>query len=170
MRYERYISGRSCCRSSSCCRSRSGCMQLLLQFQLAACSYTSWHVVACSYTPPHKIRAQNFALSPQSLTFAPQTRPGEMVEWSITTVLKTVVPRGTGGSNPSLSATNAENQQIAKQTPSFAPKNVKSGVFVLFKIIQPLHNKRVAILKESDEKRLIFIYPFTLIFQDFTSS
>ena len=74
------------------------------------------------------------------------------------------------GSQTSLSATNAENQQIAKQTPSFTPKNVKSGVFVLFKIIQPLHNKRVAILKESDEKRLIFIYPFSLIFQDFTSS
>ena len=33
-----------------------------------------------------------------------QTEFGEMVEWSITTVLKTVVPRGTGGSNPSLSA------------------------------------------------------------------
>ena len=32
------------------------------------------------------------------------TSTGEMVEWSITTVLKTVVPRGTGGSNPSLSA------------------------------------------------------------------
>lgn len=74
------------------------------------------------------------------------------------------------GISASLSATNAENQQIAKQTPSFTPKNVKSGVFVLFKIIQPLHNKRVAILKESDEKRLIFIYPFSLIFQDFTSS
>ena len=29
-----------------------------------------------------------------------------MVEWSITTVLKTVVLRGTGGSNPSLSAEN----------------------------------------------------------------
>ena len=28
---------------------------------------------------------------------------------------------------------NAENQQIAKQTPSFTPKNVKLGVFVLFK-------------------------------------
>lgn len=56
---------------------------------------------------------------------------GEMVEWSITTVLKTVVPRGTGGSNPSLSATNAENQQIAKQTPSFTPKNVKS-VFLFY--------------------------------------
>ena len=35
---------------------------------------------------------------------------GEMVEWSITTVLKTVVLRGTGGSNPSLSAINIENQ------------------------------------------------------------
>ena len=34
-----------------------------------------------------------------------QTSTGEMVEWSITTVLKTVVLRGTGGSNPSLSAT-----------------------------------------------------------------
>ncbi len=97
-------------------------------------------------------------------------RQGEMVEWSITPVLKTGIRRRIGGSNPSLSATNAENQQIAKQTPSFTPKNVKSCVFVLFKIIQPLHNKRVAILKESDEKRLIFIYPFSLIFQDFTSS
>ena len=123
---------------------------------------------------------QKFADSKIILTFAPQLRTkrlqnmlettGEMAEWSIAAVLKTVELRGSGGSNPSLSATNAENQQIAKQTPSFAPKNVRSGVFVLFKIIQPLHNKRVAILKESDEKRLIFIYPFTLIFQDFTSS
>jgi hypothetical protein len=80
---------------------------------------------------------------------------GEVAEWSIAAVLKTVVLRGTRGSNPCLSAINAENQQIAKQIPSFTPKNVKSGVFVLFKIIQPLHNKRVAILKESDEKRLI---------------
>ena len=32
-----------------------------------------------------------------------------------------------------LSAINAENQQIAKQTPSFTPNNVKLGVFVLFK-------------------------------------
>ena len=32
-----------------------------------------------------------------------------MVEWSITTVLKTVVPRGTGGSNPSLSAKFGKN-------------------------------------------------------------
>ena len=98
-------------------------------------------------------------------------RKGEMLEWLKRHAWKACIPlKGIGGSNPPLSATNAENQQIAKQTPSFTPKNVKSGVFVLFKIIQPLHNKRVAILKESDEKRLIFIYPFTLIFQDFTSS
>ena len=31
---------------------------------------------------------------------------GEMAEWSIAAVLKTVVLRGTGGSNPSLSARN----------------------------------------------------------------
>ena len=30
--------------------------------------------------------------------------PGEMAEWSNAAVLKTVVPLGTGGSNPSLSA------------------------------------------------------------------
>ena len=53
---------------------------------------------------------------------------GEMVEWSITTVLKTVVLRGTGGSNPSLSAINIGNQCFTKQTPDFTPKNVKSGV------------------------------------------
>ena len=34
-------------------------------------------------------------------------------------------------SEPVVSATNAENQQIAKQTPSFTPKNVKS-VFLFY--------------------------------------
>ena len=58
---------------------------------------------------------------------------GEMAEWSIAAVLKTVELRGSGGSNPSLSAINAENQQIIKQTPHFTPKNVKLGVFILFK-------------------------------------
>ena len=38
------------------------------------------------------------------------------------------------GSEPSLSAINAENQQIVKQAPNFTPKNVKLGAFVLFKI------------------------------------
>ena len=58
---------------------------------------------------------------------------GEMVEGSITSVLKTAVPRGTGGSNPSRSAINAENQQIIKQKPNFTPNNVNLGVFILFK-------------------------------------
>ena len=58
---------------------------------------------------------------------------GEVAEWSIAAVLKTVVLRGTRGSNPSLSAINVGNQQITKQTPNFTPNNVKLGVFVLFK-------------------------------------
>ena len=58
---------------------------------------------------------------------------GEMAEWSIAAVLKTVELRGSGGSNPSLSAINVVNQQITKQTPNFTPNNVKLGVFVLFK-------------------------------------
>ena len=62
----------------------------------------------------------------------PQTT-GEMAEWSIAAVLKTVEGHTSGGSNPSLSAINAENQQIAKQAPNFTPKNVKLGVFVLFR-------------------------------------
>ncbi len=37
-----------------------------------------------------------------------------MVEWSITAVLKTAVPKGTGGSNPSLSAFNLDYQGFAK--------------------------------------------------------
>ena len=37
-------------------------------------------------------------------------------------------------SEPCLSAINAENQQITKCTPDFTPKNVKLGVFILFKI------------------------------------
>ena len=74
-------------------------------------------------------RRKDLAESKIRYTFA----PGEMAEWSIAAVLKTVELRGSGGSNPSLSATNAENQQIAKQTPNFTPNNVKLGVFVLFK-------------------------------------
>ena len=80
-----------------------------------------------------------FGYSKIITTFAPQSKEtvaqhiGEMAEWSIAAVLKTVEPRGSGGSNPSFSAINAENQQIAKQTPNFTPQIVKLGVFVLFK-------------------------------------
>ena len=46
-----------------------------------------------------------------------------MVEGAITPVLKTGVLRGTGGSNPSLSAKLAENQRVFFFTPNFTPKD-----------------------------------------------
>ena len=39
---------------------------------------------------------------------------GEMAERSIAAVLKTVEPRGSGGSNPSLSAINLKYQSVMK--------------------------------------------------------
>ena len=45
------------------------------------------------------------------------TRFGEMAEWSIAAVLKTVVPRGTGGSNPSLSAITGVAQLVEHWSP-----------------------------------------------------
>ena len=76
-----------------------------------------------------------------------------MVEWSITTVLKTVVPRGTGGSNPSLSANKGVNQQVMRFTPFITPKKflgiscmvycgTMSGILFL-RIIQSYQNKTV---------------------------
>ena len=41
-----------------------------------------------------------------------EKRFGEMAEWSIAAVLKTVVLRGTGGSNPSLSARKSVVNQL----------------------------------------------------------
>ena len=40
-----------------------------------------------------------------------------MAEWSIAAVLKTVELRGSGGSNPSLSAIKGVNQAFARFTP-----------------------------------------------------
>ena len=37
---------------------------------------------------------------------------GEVAEWSIAPVLKTDVLKGTGGSNPSLSARNQEQRKL----------------------------------------------------------
>lgn len=45
--------------------------------------------------------------------FQDRSTLGEMVEWSITVVLKTTVPRGTGGSNPSLSAQDEQSERVA---------------------------------------------------------
>lgn len=57
---------------------------------------------------------------------------GEVLEWLKRRAWKARIRlKRIRGSNPLLSATNAENQQIAKQTPSFTPKNVKS-VFLFY--------------------------------------
>ena len=45
-----------------------------------------------------------------------------MAEWSNVAVSKSVVPQGTGGSNPSLSANKGVNQQVMRFTPFIAPK------------------------------------------------
>ncbi len=56
-----------------------------------------------------------------------------MVEWSITTVLKTVALRGAGGSNPSLSAYYTQNQALKKQvtpkTNSFGSSSLLREVY-----------------------------------------
>ena len=63
----------------------------------------------------------------------------------------------TGGSNPSLSAINAENQQIIKQTPNFKPKNVKLGVFILFKT-NHIRSENNLIKNRTNEKNNQFIF------------
>ena len=50
-----------------------------------------------------------------------------MVEWSITAVLKTAVLRGTGGSNPSLSAKLADFQRVFFFTANFTAKKIKAS-------------------------------------------
>ena len=82
---------------------------------------------------------------------------GEVAEWSIAAVLKTVVLRGTRGSNPCLSAINAENQQIIKQTPNFTPKNVKLDVFILFKT-NHIRSENNLIKNRTNEKNNQFIF------------
>ncbi len=70
--------------------------------------------------------AKNLELTRKHITFALAfnckaclTDNGEMVEWSITTVLKTVVLRGTGGSNPSLSAKpTGQTRTVSGQKPT----------------------------------------------------
>ena len=62
---------------------------------------------------------KNLVNTKKCSTFA----PGEMAEWSIAAVLKTVELRGSGGSNPSLSAVKGVNQVVTRFTPFFTPKN-----------------------------------------------
>ena len=59
-----------------------------------------------------------------------------MLEWLKRHAWKACKPlKGFAGSNPALSAINAENQQIVKQAPNFTLLGVKLGAFVLFKIL-----------------------------------
>ena len=51
---------------------------------------------------------------------------GEMAEWSIAAVLKTVELRGSGGSNPSLSAIKGVNQRVMRFTPFSTLGNIDS--------------------------------------------
>ena len=54
---------------------------------------------------------------------------GEMAEWSIAAVLKTVELQGSGGSNPSLSAVMIEYQSVTEKAHSFTHTNVKTVRF-----------------------------------------
>ena len=57
---------------------------------------------------------------------------GEMAEWSIAAVLKTVEGHTSGGSNPSLSAIKPDYQAFVVYTPNFTPKSCKVGCFYIF--------------------------------------
>ena len=61
---------------------------------------------------PHILLNGKFYLPLHSLNRG--NKSGEVVEWSITAVLKTVELRGSGGSNPSLSARNNMNEADSK--------------------------------------------------------
>ena len=61
------------------------------------------------------------------------------------------------GSRARISAINAENQQIIKQTPNFTPKNVKLGVFILFKT-NHIRSENNLIKNRTNEKNNQFIF------------
>ncbi len=58
----------------------------------------------------------NYWLNRKKVYFCTR-KQGEMAEWSIAAVLKTVVLRGTGGSNPSLSAQTGVAQSVEHRSP-----------------------------------------------------
>ena len=72
------------------------------------------------------IKFGNFIFSSYLCTrFQDRSTLGEMVEWSITVVLKTTVPRGTGGSNPSLSAISLDYQAFTNIVHGFVHENAR---------------------------------------------
>ena len=102
------------------------------------------------------IYAKHLVNSKTSSIFAP--RKGEVLEWLKRHAWKACIPqKGIRGSNPRLSAINAENQQIIKQTPNFKPKNVKLGVFILFKT-NHIRSENNLIKNRTNEKNNQFIF------------
>ena len=67
---------------------------------------------------------------------------GEMVEWSITAVLKTAVPRGTGGSNPSLSAKWLQDdfKMVIKKAFEISVNRCKTYTYNDFSLYISLHS------------------------------
>ena len=61
------------------------------------------------YRKKNQLFWKNFANSKKGSTFA----PGKMAEWSNAAVLKTVDLHGSGGSNPSLSATKSSENHCS---------------------------------------------------------
>ena len=91
---------------------------------------------------------------------------GEMAEWSNATVLKTVVPKGTGGSNPSLSTqfkTKIKNMEYGEDFKKYAmsehnvsslnmdyhEKQIKGLTLVKFNLI---------LVFPTSKKNLLFIF------------
>ena len=86
---------------------------------------------------------------------------GEMVEWSITAVLKTAVPRGTGGSNPSLSAwsTLKLNSEEIKKNVSIVT-SIGYDTFLLYIIVLPEYVESTQILPKDSPMATIWLHFF----------
>lgn len=91
-------------------------------------STSHFHILSEKYLRTSCL-VQNKVVNLQSVKATTLTS-GEMVEWSITAVLKTAVPRGTGGSNPSLSAINLENQGFANKVHEIVHENALKHQFL----------------------------------------
>ena len=70
-----------------------------------------------------KIVLSLHAHSGMFFAFLVYDQKGEMAEWSIAAVLKTVEVQASGGSNPSLSAIKGVNQVVTRFTPFITPRN-----------------------------------------------
>gem|GEM_PF-3613964 len=82
---------------------------------------SEWPSASPPPVPPNPQKFRFEMLAKPSIVGARKTRTGEVVEWSIASVLKTEVPQGTVGSNPTLSA-SAQRQERPKITRSQSRK------------------------------------------------